>query len=70
MKFAVTVKPNSLKSEIILFDKEKNEYIVSLKSAPIDGKANTELEKLMSKHIGKKVIIKTGKNSKKKILEY
>lgn len=69
MKFSVIVKPNSSRSEILGYDKDKNEYSVALKSAPIEGKANSELEKLMSKHLGKKVSVKIGKTSKKKILE-
>ena len=62
----VKVKPHSGKQEII---KNSNGYVVYLKSAPEDGKANMELVKLLKKHFKKEIKIKSGKTSKNKIVE-
>ncbi len=70
MKITVTVKPNSGRSEIENLDGES--FVVRLKSAPVDGKANAELIRLLSKYFRvpqKSVAIKTGANAKKKLVE-
>ncbi|MBN2881146.1 YggU family protein [Candidatus Woesearchaeota archaeon] len=69
MIFGVRVKPNSSKTEVISFDENKNEYLVSVSSPPVDGKANLALEKLFSKILKKPVKIKSGRTSKMKIFE-
>ncbi len=70
MKIAVTVKPNSGKSQV---DEAKGgSLIVRLKSAPVDGKANEELVKILAKHFGviqRAIVIKNGANGRKKIVE-
>jgi uncharacterized protein len=66
MRITVKVKTNSKKQEII---QEDNSYKVFLKSQPIEGKANEELIKLLSKHFKKKVKIVSGLRGKEKIVE-
>ena len=70
MKIAITIKPQSGKSEIDQSD--DGSLIVRLKSAPVDGKANEELVKILAKHFGtiqRAIVIKNGANSRKKIVE-
>lgn len=62
----VRVKPNSYQQEVI---KDGENYIVSLKSVPKDGKANIELLKLLKKYFKKEARIKSGKTSKNKRIE-
>ncbi len=66
----IKVKPQSRKQEIVKVN--CNEYIVSLKSAPEDNKANMELLKLLKKYFKVEVqdikIIK-GKASKNKLVK-
>ncbi|HUS49859.1 MAG TPA: DUF167 family protein [Candidatus Paceibacterota bacterium] len=67
MKIKIRVKPNSSKQKI---EKNGEGYIVFLKSPPKDNKANLELIKLLNKFFKKKNIkIKSGLNSRNKILE-
>ncbi len=70
MKFSVAVKPNSRKSEIE--ELGDGSFVVQLKSAPVDGKANEELIRLLSKHFRvpqKSIVIKQGSSGKKKLIE-
>lgn len=66
MKIHVKVKPNSVKQEI---EKKEDYYLVKLKSSPVNGKANIELIKILSKYFQKEVRIKSGFTSRKKIAE-
>jgi uncharacterized protein (TIGR00251 family) len=70
MKITISVKPNSGKSEVEeLVD---SSLVVRLKSAPVDGKANEELVRLLSKHFRvpqKSIVIKQGSSGKKKRIE-
>lgn len=66
----VKVKPNSSKQKIENFGGGR--YLVNLKSAPEDDKANIELINLLSKELGvppKSIHIKFGRTSDKKIIE-
>lgn len=70
MKIAIIVKPNSGKSEIEKLADES--LVIRLKSAPVDGKANEELVRLLSKHFHvpqKSIVIKQGSSGKKKLIE-
>lgn len=70
MKITIAVKPNSGKSDVETLD--DGSLAVRLKSAPVDGKANEELIRLLSKyfHIPQKsIIIKQGSSGKKKLIE-
>jgi uncharacterized protein (TIGR00251 family) len=65
----VKVKPNSLEQSI---EKMEENYVVRLKSTPSklgQGKANLELIKLLKKYFGSEVKIKSGFNSRRKIVE-
>lgn len=64
----VKVKPNSGKQEIVE-NENSDGYIVSLKSAPENNKANIELIKILEKHLKKKIKIKSGFTSKNKLIE-
>jgi uncharacterized protein (TIGR00251 family) len=66
MIIKVKVKPNSSEQSV---EKVGEEYVVKLKSLPEDGKANLELVKLLKKYFGFEVKIKSGFNSRRKILE-
>lgn len=70
MKITITVKPQSGKSEID--EVEDGSLIVRLKSAPVDGKANEELIRLLAKyfHVTQRaIVIKQGSTGKKKLVE-
>ena len=64
----VIVKANS-KKEKVEFNKEKNLYIVSVKSEAKNNKANLDVIKLMSKFLKKPVKIVKGFKSKKKVID-
>ena len=64
----VKVKPNSGKS--LILGEEDGILHVALKAAPEDGKANTELLKLLKKEYGKEGKIISGKTSKLKIVVF
>ena len=70
MKITISVKPSSGKSEIE--ELGGGSLVVRLKSAPIDGKANEELIRLLSKHFHvsqKSIVITRGSSGKKKLIE-
>ena len=70
MLIHVKVKPNSSKQSIENFGEGR--YLVYLKSAPENDKANTELINFLSKEFGtphKNINIKFGRTSDKKIIE-
>jgi uncharacterized protein (TIGR00251 family) len=66
MIIKIKVHPNSDRQEFV---KKDENYKVYLKSAPVDNKANIELVKLLKKHFGKSVKIKSGFTSRNKIVE-
>ena len=73
----VKVKTSSGKQEVVKEDKmnEKDKrvgedsYIVYLKSAPENNKANVELVKLLQRYFKSEVKIKSGLRSKNKVVE-
>lgn len=70
MKLQVKVKPNSKQQKIV--EKIDGSLIISLKSPPVDGKANQELIQLLAQkyQVAKsKIIIKTGTAAKLKLIE-
>ena len=68
MKLQIKVQPNSSRQEIQT-DIEGKIQKVFLKKPAIDGKANIELEKLLTKHYKSKVKIIKGFTSKTKTIE-
>ncbi|MGB3640730.1 MAG: DUF167 domain-containing protein [Rivularia sp. (in: cyanobacteria)] len=70
MQIAVKVKPNSKEQKII--DEADGSLTIRLKSPPVDGKANEELIKVLSKkfNVPKSYIrIKSGASSRQKLIE-
>lgn len=67
MKINVKVKTNSKEQKII--KENENSYIVFLKKQPIDGKANKELLKLLTKYFKSNVLLLRGERVKNKVLE-
>jgi len=65
----ILVKPNSKKTEIIGWDKEKNALKINVNAHPEKGEANIEIVKFFKKIYKKDVRIKSGLTSKTKILE-
>ena len=68
MKLQITVQPNSSK-QIIQKDIDGKIQKVFLKKPAIEGKANKELEKFLSKELRAKVKIIKGHTSKIKTIE-
>lgn len=68
-KFKVIVKTGSNKNEILSYDKNKEAYKISLNAKPIEGEANKELIKFLSKELKKQVRIISGFRNKEKIIE-
>ncbi len=69
LKFKVIVKTNSGKNEIVSYDKIKKAYRINLNAKPIEGEANKELIKFLSKELKKNMRIVSGFRSKEKIIE-
>lgn len=70
MKIQIKVKPNAKQQKIE--EAEDGSLIISLKSPPVEGKANEELIKLLAKkyHVSKSQInIKSGLASRNKLVE-
>ncbi|MEL6461005.1 MAG: DUF167 domain-containing protein [Cyanobacteria bacterium J06621_15] len=70
MQINVKVKPNSKQQKII--EEENGTLTIRLKSPPVDGKANEELIKILSKKysVPKSYIrIKSGISSRQKLIE-
>ncbi len=67
--FKVIIKTGARENKIIGFDAVKKAYRVELKAKPVEGEANKELIKFLSKELGKQVRIKTGFTSKEKLVE-
>lgn len=67
MKIKVLVKPNSSQQKIVKVG--DNEYYIWLNEKPVENKANLELVKLFKKEFNKPVKIKSGFNSRRKIIE-
>jgi uncharacterized protein (TIGR00251 family) len=70
MQITVKVKPNSKEQKII--EEDDGSLTIRLKSPPVDGKANEELIKVLSKKysVPKSYIrIKSGASSRQKLIE-
>ncbi len=68
-KLKIVVKPNSPKTEIKGWDKEKEALKVEVKAEPEKGKANKEIIKFFTKLLKKKIEITHGLVSKQKMLK-
>ena len=67
--FKVIVKTGCAENKIVSFDELKNAYKIELDAKPIEGEANKELIKFLSRELRKQVRIKTGFTNKEKIIE-
>ena len=63
----IVVKPNSRNSRVI--EQMDGSFKVEVKAPATDGKANKEVEKLLSKHFEMRAEIIRGHKSKRKIIE-
>ena len=70
MKFKVIVKTNAAENKLLGFDDSRGAYRVEIAARPEKGQANAELIKFMSKRLGRKVSISSGKRSTVKILKF
>jgi uncharacterized protein (TIGR00251 family) len=61
----IKVVPSSKKEEII----EGEPLVVKVKEAPVKGRANEAVVKLLSGYFGKSVRIISGRRSRKKVIE-
>ncbi|MBE9211602.1 YggU family protein [Plectonema cf. radiosum LEGE 06105] len=70
MQQRVKVKPNCKQQKIV--EEEDGSLTIHLKSPPVDGKANEELIKVLSKKFGvpkSYIYIKSGATSRQKLIE-
>ena len=67
-KLKIIVRPNSSKTEIKDFDKNKQALRINVKAAPEKNKANQEIVKFFSKLFKKQIKILAGFKSKEKLL--
>lgn len=68
-KFKIYVKTGKQKDILVGFDSEKDAYVLEINAKPIEGEANKEIIKFLSKLLKKKVVIKSGLKSKIKYIE-
>ena len=66
----ILVKPNSKKTEIIGYNKDKGCVTVNVAAPPERNKANIEVVKFFSRILKKKVRIKSGLKGKEKVLVF
>jgi uncharacterized protein len=66
--FRIYVKPNARETRLLDFDEDKRAFRMDVKAKPEDGKANIEIIKYLTKHLKKKVEIKSGLTSKLKTI--
>jgi uncharacterized protein (TIGR00251 family) len=70
MKISVKVKPNSKQQKIEAITEDN--FVIHLKSPPVDGKANKELIEILAtkfKVTKSQIVIKSGLTSKTKLIE-
>jgi len=65
----VIVKPSSSENSVI-FDSDRDIYVVRVKEPADKNKANDKVLKLLKKKFGKECRIKRGNTSKKKLIEF
>ena len=67
MRINIKVKASSGRQEVERIS--DNDYLVSLKSPAREGKANSELLKVLRRYFGSGVRIVSGKTSRRKVVE-
>jgi len=68
-RILIKVKPNASRTRITAYSSENDTFSVDVRAPPVDGKANTEIERYFSKLLKKTIVIIRGKRGKRKILE-
>ncbi|MBC8444300.1 DUF167 domain-containing protein [Candidatus Woesearchaeota archaeon] len=69
-KLRIIVKPNSKKTEILGYNKNKKAIKLAVSTLPEKNKANIELIKFFSKLTKKKISIISGLTSKEKVIKF
>ncbi len=67
MEIKVLVKTGK-KNQLHDYDKEKDAYPLDISAPPEKGKANIEIVKFLTRHFKKKVRIKSGLTSRRKVI--
>jgi len=62
----VSVSPNSGRSGIEGFDKWRKRIVIKVRSPPLDGKANKEVEEILSEITNSQAVIVKGHTSRQK----
>lgn len=67
MRITVDVKAGSNRDSVELI--EEGHYMVHVKAPPRKGKANAAIVKLLRRHLGRPVILVSGRTSNRKVFE-
>jgi len=69
MKILVYAKPGKTENKVLRFDRKERIMEVWIKEKAIEGKANQELIKFLTRYFKKRVKLLKGGKSRKKIIE-
>ena len=69
MKILVYAKPGKTENKVLRFDREERIMEVWIKEKAVEGKANQELIKFLTRYFKKRVKLLKGGKSRKKIIE-
>ncbi len=70
MKLFVTAKTNAKETTVVAHD--ATHFTVAVKSAPVDGKANTAIAKALARYLGRApscFVLRSGTKGKHKVFE-
>lgn len=65
----VLIKPNAPRTEIMNYSEAESYFKIAVAAPPKEGRANLELARFLSRALGRKVRVKSGHSSKRKVLE-
>jgi len=68
-RFLLHVKTGARTTELLSHNEEGDFYTLAVAAAPVDGKANAEIERFFTKLLKRKATIKGGHTGKKKLIE-
>lgn len=68
-RFRAIVRPRSLESKIVCFDRKRGAYRINVKAPAENNRANRELMRFLSKKLKRRVRIVSGLKSRIKIIE-
>ncbi|MBW2979199.1 DUF167 domain-containing protein [Candidatus Woesearchaeota archaeon] len=69
MKILVYAKPGKTENKVLRFDRKERIMEVWIKEKAVEGKANQELIKFLTRYFKKRVKLLKGGKSRKKIIE-